>query len=316
MSQLFHKQCFIIYYMECLFLCDDFFRTGRFKLYIDFHGVPIAGSPFEVLFVAGYPNSQATRIISPNEPSKCFASSLEIIDLPRPIELDQKRGDICEGIKQFNDTIKLLEIHGKKYENEIVIRLYDSSGSPLSAGGHLVSAHGTGGTNVVSLMDFGTGSYGIVFTVSIPFELEERNLFKPDLNILLDEKPIFGSPIHLEPQNLSEILSLYERIDELCAAMSIENKVEKLLELNNPIGASRRIDINFQNDQQYLDNKLKELDVAAEQLRAIDESECVKCLSDMVEGNVDALEKDQLELTSEKAFKGLEQRWLTMQEFR
>lgn len=244
---------------------------------------------------------------------------MSIVELEKPIRLNFKTAGVNRGIQEFRDLVEKLQIKGKCYQNEIRIHLHDSSGSPLSSGGHLVSAESIGGAEVLSVTDMGTGEYRIIFTVSFPYLIQEREAtFTPEIDILLDGTRIFGSPFRLKIQNTNEIIDLYDKIDELYRLMSPEGNVQRLLEMQNPIAAAHEISDRGEEDQKLVNRRLSELQKAAEELAAtdVDGSGTVKWLTEMVEGRELTKDKSDLDLEVDKAVRGLQQRWLMMQDFR
>lgn len=293
-------------------------RSGRFKLHILLYGSPISGSPFNLCFVAGAPTAMTAYVLSPSNPRKCYVSTARIIDLKKPIIINQESSwkNSNVNVKDYESVIKKFNINGKFYDNEIRIQLCDSESCPLTCGGHLVAAKGSAGTEVTFVADSETGIYVVKFLVFLPFQQEERKQFAPVLDITLNGISIYGFPIQMEPLNVNEIIEGYKIIEEFCG--TLQGMPTDLLVLpDSGKAAAETFRKLSMNDEKYLADQLRELKEIAESIAADDENLLTKWISEVMQCKADAIKEPQeLNIQFNKGVEKLQKKWLLMQKLR
>ncbi|PFH37318.1 hypothetical protein BESB_037760 [Besnoitia besnoiti] len=181
----------------------------------------------------------------------------------------QRQQRLEEGWKRSARGAKDPNVELNSYINQLTVVVCDELGNCMRTGGHCVTARGAQGAKILQVLDEGNGSYRIDYVVYLPKQLlqqvdletlekldkrawttlHEADVAVPGLveeyealralelpiftealiEVLLNEKPIFGCPFKARVCNFAEVYNAYREIDSHSLLGGQVSRFERLL---------------------------------------------------------------------------------------
>ncbi|KAL8433375.1 hypothetical protein ACSSS7_003930 [Eimeria intestinalis] len=137
---------------------------GRFRLHVNYDGLPVAGAPFEVTLISGAPCPLATKVVGRGS-RICFASpSATEAQAGHSIkEIEETQNDEERGDSSLNKKEKTPEY--THFVNHFKVIVCDAHGNRVPIGGHCVTVRASGGAHVLRVRDEGDGSYTVSYVM-------------------------------------------------------------------------------------------------------------------------------------------------------
>ncbi|KAF8822713.1 hypothetical protein IE077_002949 [Cardiosporidium cionae] len=215
-------------------------RAGKKELHVHFDGLPIAGSPFDVVITSGTPCPASSRILGEGA-TECLASPS-----PNAIAKYYKATDcklrVPQKMLQQNDVI-----------NQFVVLICDEFSNRVASGHHALCVNGRNGAKVKKVLDKKDGTYLISYAVYVPQEYflrppetpemaekadratyaENSNSsnntpkayfdptekfnrdFHVEIDIFLNNMALFGCPLRVRVRNLAMLHNFYAKLSQM-----------------------------------------------------------------------------------------------------